>query len=182
MPIDEFLLEPKFEMNFLKNSNYAEKLNNVFALQNLSIFLKNPHAPPNIDEPVITRPKSSSLRSPIKSNSHTNLTPTNENKVKFLNPMPNFLSPQKNSPSPPSHNSLTSPKLSYEGIEYEQINKFDGESPKSPIAFIGDLPPYEEMKGNILNIAKSQNGSRLDCFLNSLLFTKFILEFYKSFL
>jgi len=62
----------------------------------------------------------------------------------------------QNSPSPQSYGSIASPKVSYEDPAH---NAFNEESPKSP-GYIGELPSFEEMKGNILGVAKSQNGSR----------------------
>ena len=178
IPINELSKNPDFYNNFLKNSDYAETLQRIYALQNISIFLKNPQNQKN-EELIITRPKSSSLRSPIKSNSHS-LIANHEIKSKYQNspanfPIPGF-SPQIHSPSPPSHNSLASPKLSYEGFEHNNMNAVgEGDSPISPSNFAVEMQPYEDMKGNILNIAKSQNGSRFLLFISFFI----IFNFFK---
>jgi len=157
IPINELSKNPDFYNNFLKNSDYAEPLQRIYALQNVSIFLKNPQTQKNEEPPT---------RSPIKSNNHS-LINNNENKSKYLTSSPrNFpvpiFSPLIHSPSPPSHNSLASPRLSYDGgMEHNNMSPGgEGDSPISPSNFAVEMQPYEDMKGNILNIAKSQNGSR----------------------
>lgn len=170
---------PNFDSNFLKNSDYISDLNSVYSLQNVSIYMKSPIPDPTkgLDE-LISRPKSSSVskNSPTKSNSLTYLG-NNESKGKYFSPqqqspsnflqqtppvqmhfpLPKFPCNNRNSGSPGSHNSINSPKKSYEGLFVEPVQN---EREESPSNFIGELPPFEEMKGNILNIAKSQSGSR----------------------
>lgn len=170
---------PDFDTNFLKNSDYISDLNSVYSLQNVSIYLKSSISDPAkaIDE-FISRPKSSSVskNSPIKSNSLTYLS-NNDSKGKYFSPqqqspsnflqqtppvqmqfpLPKFPCNNRSSCSPGSHNSINSPKKSYEGLIVEPVQNEREESPNN---FMTELPPFEEMKGNILNIAKSQSGSR----------------------
>lgn len=164
IPIEDFLINPYFCSDFLPNSDYAESLSKIYSLQNISILMKNSSS----EEKIVNRPKSSTLNSPIKSNSQnsipnkfSNNSPINQKKKLYQKPsincpIPNFLTPTRTSPSPDSH----SPKRSFEGYDANLKDKDKEESPKSPFTFLGELPSYEEMNGNILNIAKSQNGSR----------------------
>lgn len=161
-------------------------------MDNVSLFLKpvpsvasHENLTSQIFNDPMTRPKSSSLKNntPIKSNSQTYLatpdkggnyfSPQQQSPLNYISPhqkiapqipfnIPKFPTPNRNSPSPNSRNSLDSPKKFSGGLLIDPVHVQNNEenSPQSPMGGFQELPSFEEMKGNILNIAKSQSGSR----------------------